>query len=105
MYADYKRKKQLLKAAGARLSRPKMVAAFSHWQHDWEAEKDKAASMSHAQQLSAESSARVAAEQELATVRKELNDARKAMAEGRGQETEMQRRHEEQLEQERQARV
>ena len=28
---------QLLRAAGSRLSRPKLVACFMHWQKDWDA--------------------------------------------------------------------
>ena len=36
---------------------------------------------------------------------KQLDDARQAMAEGRGQEAELQRRHEEQLEREREKRI
>ena len=37
LYEEHVRKRNLLKAAGARLSRPKLVAMFMHWQKDWDA--------------------------------------------------------------------
>ena len=37
MYTEYLRKQRLLKAASARLTKPKLVHAFAHWQEDWDA--------------------------------------------------------------------
>ena len=64
-----------------------------------------AAKMTHAQLLAAERSKASAAETELAKVREELMQARKAMLEGRGMEAERERLAAEQLEAERQKRV
>ena len=94
-----------MKAAGSRLARPKLVASFMHWQKDWEAVEAANASMSMQQRLDAEAAKCSAVEQELAKVRNELNEARKAMAAGLGQEAEKARQLAEQLEAERVARV
>ena len=75
--------------------------AFVHWQKDWEADLAKKEAMTHEQRLAAEVQSRNAVELELAKVRQELADARKAMAEGRGQEAERERQLQEQLEAER----
>ena len=37
LYTEQKRKVRLLQGAGARLSRPKLVAALAHWESDWQA--------------------------------------------------------------------
>ena len=35
-YYEKVRKAQMLAGAAARLSKPKLVASFKHWSHDWE---------------------------------------------------------------------
>ena len=37
LYQEQMHQKRMLQAAGARLRKPKLVAAFKHWEHDWEA--------------------------------------------------------------------
>ena len=105
MWADLQHKKRLLANSAARLSKPKLVASFKHWQNDWEADAAAFAKMTHGQRLASEVEKRNAVESELHSVREELRQARKAMAEGRGMEAERERQMKEQLEQEREARV
>ena len=58
MYTEYKRKRRLLMSAGARLTRPKLVHAFAHWQEDWDAtelaKEERAARMTENERLAAE---------------------------------------------------
>ena len=42
-YVEAKRQMQMLQAAGARLSRPMLVATFMHWRDDWDAVEKAAA--------------------------------------------------------------
>jgi len=105
MYREYQRKRNVLRHAGARLSRPKMVAAFSKWQRDWDAEMAANAVMTQEERLASETTKRSSAEAELAKVRKELADTRKAILEGRGLEAERQRLADEKLEAEKEKRV
>ena len=104
-YSDYQRKKRMLKGAGARLAKPKLVASFVKWRQDWEAEEKEKAQMSQAERLAHEVNKRNVVEAELVQVRKELRDARQAMLEGRGEDAEKQRLMQEELEREREKRV
>ena len=101
----YQRKKRLLQASATRLAKPKLVASFVHWKTDWNSEMAANARMTHEERLKSGLSKRNEVEQELAKVRRELADARQAMLDGRGMEAEKERRMQEQLEQEREARV
>ena len=38
MWSEKVRQRNLLKKAGARLTKPKLIQAYSHWRHDFEAE-------------------------------------------------------------------
>ena len=105
MYEDYQRKKRLLKNAGARLTKPKLVHAFQHWQNDWDADLAAKAAMSQEQRLQAEIADKKSIELENTKLRQQLREAREAMASGQGQEAERKRLMEEQLEREREARV
>ena len=59
-WSDYNHKKRLLQNAGARLTRPKLVHSFAHWQKDWEYEMRANAMKTHEQRLQeSESSKRV----------------------------------------------
>ena len=104
-WADFVHKKRLLANSAMRLSKPKLAASFTHWQRDWEYEMAASALMTGEQKLTEEVKRRTIAETELTKVREELFQARKAMAEGRGLEAERERRAQEELEAERQARV
>ena len=68
MYLELQRKKNLLKAAGARLTKPALVHAFGHWQKDWQSTERKRASQSLEEQLAEERALRQAVELELAQV-------------------------------------
>ena len=112
MWADKVHQRNLLKKAGARLTKPKLIQAYQHWMRDWDAEyaaakveKAKLAAMSETQRLALETVNRKKAEEELAKVRAELKQARSDMAAGVGQEAERKRQMEEVLERERQKRV
>merc|ERR1719506_2398045 len=39
MWEEKKRRENMLRAAGARLRRPKLAASLAHWKHDWDAER------------------------------------------------------------------
>jgi len=102
---EQRRRTNVLKAAGARLTKPKLMACYQSWRRDWEVETNAKASMSIAEKLAAEIKEKTATQQQLAKVTKELEDARQAMLEGRGQEAELQRQMEERLEREREKRI
>ena len=54
VYVEYRRKQRLLKNAGSRLTKPKLVHAFMHWQHDWQVETAYVAAMSQEERLQKE---------------------------------------------------
>jgi len=104
--------KRIMRASVARLSRPRMVAAFMHWHHDWDAEAAAAAAaaaarakMSHEELLAAEVSKRAKVEERAHQLEIELRAARESMLAGHGKEAELKRRMEEQLEEEREKRI
>ena len=104
-YQEYQYKKRLLKGAGARLAKPKLVASFVKWRHDWESEEAAKAMMTTAQRIADADAKRVAVEVELEQVRSELKKAREDMLAGRGMEAERERLMQEELEREREKRV
>ena len=105
MWEEKTRQRRMLAASAGRLSKPKLAAAMNSWRHSWEAEEAAKREALQTTTLAAEAQRRERAETELAKLRKELQDARKAMLEGRGQEAELQRQMEEELEKERAKRV
>ena len=108
-YSEVIRKRNLLKQAGARLMKPKLIAGYTHWRRGWEIEMWKNNTMSNEQRSAMERAERDALEQQLMRdldkTRKELKEARDAIMQGRGQEFEMQRRMQEELEREKEKRV
>ena len=52
-YLEYRRKANVLRHAGARLARPKFIAAFVHWQRDWEADMVAKATMTAEERIEA----------------------------------------------------
>jgi Ca2+-binding EF-hand superfamily protein len=104
-WRDAVHKRNLLKGAAMRLTKPKMVAAFTHWQRDWVAVEMSKAQNKEYERLAAAQAQNEAGwnqmQNEILTLRAELEYARTAMAEGRGQEAELQR----QMEREREKRV
>ena len=108
-YRDLQRKRRLLAAAAGRLSKPKLVAAFVHWQHDWEVEEaakaallEKTTSEERAEQ---ERILREALENNVKLLQMELAEARAAALAGVGQEAELKRLMQQKLEEERQKRI
>ena len=99
MYQDYLYKKRLLKNAGNRLAKPRMVQAFIHWQEDWDAliaaREAKRAKMTEAERVADAARERREGEEaknkELQQLRAELAAAREAMLAGNGRELELQR--------------
>ena len=102
MYLEKVHQQRLLAQSAGRLAKPKLSAALTHWRKDWEAEEKERKAARQKQKLMAASGDREALAVELDMVKKELAAARKAMLEGRGQEAEMQRQMQEQLEAEKQ---
>ena len=95
-----------------RLSRPKMVHAFVHWQRDWQAaeslkelKQSELNAMSQEERLASEAARRAELEDKVLTLQLELTAAREAMAANRGQDVDMKRNLEEQLNHEREQRI
>ena len=91
-YLEAKRRERMLKQAGARLTKPKVIASFARWRKDWEAEQHDKETMSITQLYHREIKQHKEAIAKITQLTKQLDDARQAMAEGRGQEAELQRR-------------
>ena len=66
------RKRNLMKQAGARLTKPKLIAGFAQWRGDWEHAERARAGLSAEQQLAA---ARAELEAELAEARSRFPQA------------------------------
>ena len=77
----------------------------SQWLKDWEAAEAERKSKIMGGKMADAAKARDAAELEVRRLKKELEDMRQAMADGKGQEYELQRQHEAEIEAERQKRV
>ena len=105
LYAERRRKRNMLRQVGARLTKPKLLACYAHWRKGWEIEVHVSRTMTHAERLAAEEANSQALQQELNGLRKELEAARQAMLDGRGQEAELKRQMGEALEQEKEKRV
>ena len=105
LYLEQRRRKNMLKQAGARLTRPKLVASYAHWRRGWELDEKSKASMSVEERWRAEIAARQVVETELSKALQELSAARLAMLEGRGQEAELKRQMEERMAAEKEKRI
>ena len=104
-YEEAVRRKRMLQAAGAKLTRPKLVASYAHWRRDWAAEAAAAATMSVAERLEMQTARLAAAEDEAQRLRAELSRAREAAINGVAHEEELRRRQAEEEEAEREKRV
>ena len=109
MWADEQPRKRILRAAGAKLLKPKLVASYGYWRRGWEAEEAEKGRMSIAQRLKQAQDDKNAMQEQLAgvitTLRQELAEAREAMLDGRGLEAEMQRQLDEKLRLEKEKRI
>ena len=104
-YLEKKRRMRMLQAAASRLTKPKVVAGFKHWYKDWQDEALAKASMSVAQKYAEEVKINQEMSAQLTKLTKELDEARTAMREGRGQEAELHRQMQEELEREKEKRI
>ena len=104
-FKSERKRRQLLKKAGARLTKPKLIASYQLWKHGWAEEQTHKASMSTAEKLYEETKLREKVEEELRKVYQELEEARQAMLDGRGLEAELQRQMEERLAAEKEKRI
>ena len=83
-WAEKARRKRMLASAGAKLTKPKLVATWQQWRNDWQDETHAKASMSVTELLEYEKKQRKEAESLYQQTAKALADARQAMSEGRG---------------------
>ena len=104
-WAEARRQERLMKQSAARLTKPRLTAAMSHWRQEWEAEEKMRLEEEMASKLGSADDKYSKLEKELAKVKAELEEARLAMLSGRGMEAELQRQHEEQMEREKEKRV
>ena len=108
LYHEKVHQRNLLKKAGARLTKPKLISAYAQWHADWRdgaaAHAAALAAATQSQRLAAETSRAVQAEAALAAVQAELGLARKALAES-GDQVELRRQMEEQMAAEKEVRV
>eukprot|EP00966_Prymnesium_polylepis_P117671 2720368-Prymnesium_polylepis.1 len=75
-YAEHARRHRLLHGAGARLTKPKLVASFKHWFHDWDATQKTQAARSYKERLAEQQARADALEKQLRETRAELAAAR-----------------------------
>eukprot|EP00966_Prymnesium_polylepis_P008286 190744-Prymnesium_polylepis.1 len=73
-YLEGLRKRNLLKQAGARLTRPRLIACVAHWRDNWEVAQKRAFAQSMEGRLQEEMRLRQAAEAELQKLRRALSD-------------------------------
>ena len=71
----------LLKASGARLTKPKLVAAVAHWRDDWRAEVQAELSTSLGARLEAETKERMSLQDQVHQLHRELAEAHQAALE------------------------
>jgi uncharacterized protein (UPF0254 family) len=105
MWATSVKQRNLLKKAGARLVKPKLIASYQQWKAGWQAEMKLEGLLAHEQKLMGREEEMRRVEAENAKLRNQLEEARIAMVEGKGFEAEMKRKMEEQLEKEKEKRV
>ena len=101
-YADAIRQRNILKQAGARLTKPKLIASYTHWRRDFEAETASKKLMTKVERSAREVAQRQAAEEslsrQLAEVKAKLVDAQRRLGEGEENEAAMKRKMESELE-------
>ena len=105
MYEENLRRKRALAKAGAKLSKPKLVACLVHWKEDWQEEENARKNRAMGTKLAREMREGAEAKRELELVKRELEELREATRDGRGMEAETQRMLEEKLAAEREKRI
>ena len=104
-YEEAARRRRMLQAAGAKLTRPKLVASYAHWQRDWAAEAAAAATMTLSERLAAEHAELQQTQAELARTRGEATELADRLRELDGGAAERELLLKRQLEEERERRV
>ena len=108
LYLEVTHQRRMLAASAARLSRPKLVACYRDWQHDWtqtmENARREAARLAREKRLNADAAKLEQVETELRSVKEELGRARLALAEA-GDESGVRRAMEEAAAAEREKRI
>eukprot|EP00966_Prymnesium_polylepis_P108392 2509067-Prymnesium_polylepis.1 len=105
MYTAAVRKRNLLKAAGARLSKPKLTAAFKQWFHDWDDVEKERLALGYKKLQSEQGSKQAKLEKEVDSLRNELAAAQKQIAEGTSSKDALAEQMAAQLEDERDKRI
>ena len=105
MYTEAVRIRRAMKQAGARMLSPQLLRMFQKWRDDMRSEKGALAKMSLSERYDAEVKLRSEVQAQLQNALSELEAARQAAYEGRGQEAELKRQMEERLEAEKAARA
>jgi hypothetical protein len=94
-WMEHSRKRNLLRAAGTRLTKPKMIASYQLWRTSWRAAQEALKMRTLEGRLQAQ----------VTKLSQELEEARQAMLDGRGLEAELQRQMEERLAAEKEKRI
>ena len=109
LYSEHRRKKNLLKQAGARLTKPKLINAYLHWRRDWDAITKARSDMSVEARVALERADRQQYEEELRRELKqahdELKEMKNAIASAKNHEHDLKREMEDELEREKEKRV
>eukprot|EP00966_Prymnesium_polylepis_P186653 4326494-Prymnesium_polylepis.1 len=99
---------QLLVGSGARLMKPKLVACYRLWHDDWDANTKKTTAITvvrAGRELHEAQKAKVDVEAQLAAMQAELRAAKQALSRSAGQEDDLAKQLELELEAEREKRV
>eukprot|EP00966_Prymnesium_polylepis_P098736 2286294-Prymnesium_polylepis.1 len=104
VYLAELRCKQLIAGSAARMTQPKMVAAFKLWQHDWDDAMKAASQKGFAELLQEQTDLRRQVEGQLKQVQKDLASALAKIPDGNNPEAERARVLADQLEKEREKR-
>ena len=97
-YVEQARIKRMLLSAGKKLTKPKLVASWQRWHHDWDAERSR---LMRTQAMSVEAQLR----QQLAEAKEELAAARHVVVRTEGSGDQLQREFEARMEAEREKRI
>eukprot|EP00966_Prymnesium_polylepis_P106671 2469205-Prymnesium_polylepis.1 len=100
-----RRQRQLLAGAGARLTKPKLVACFKQWFHDWDVVEKERIALSHESEKSKQEREHLALSEQVRSLKSELSAARKEVMEGKSSKEGLQAEMVAQLEVEREKRV
>ena len=104
-YIERERRNRVLRLAGAKLTRPKLVACYGHWRRDWFVDSAQEATMSLRERLKLQTARLAEAVTAALRWRAELQSAREAAASGVAFEVEQRRLAEAKAAQDKEKRV